>query len=84
MTPEKLDPGDDNRGAPDHRVERFEGLLLTRREPGDPFDQKLQVALDRPEIDVLGITSWHLRVVIVWHEIDLARSWLTSGYDERR
>jgi len=22
---------------------------------------------DRSEIDVLGITSWHQRVVIVWH-----------------
>jgi hypothetical protein len=26
-----------------------------------------QIGYDRPEIDVLGITSWHQRVVIVWH-----------------
>jgi hypothetical protein len=39
VPPEKLDPGDDDSGAPDHRVERFEGLLLA--EPRDLFDQEL-------------------------------------------
>ena len=36
VPPEKPDPGDDDRGAPDHRVEWLEGLLSA--EPGDPFD----------------------------------------------
>jgi hypothetical protein len=82
QSPEKLDPGDDDRGARDHRVKRLEGLLLA--EPRDRFDQGLQVGLDRPEIDVLGITSRHQRVVIVCHGMDRARLWLTIGYDEGR
>jgi hypothetical protein len=65
VPPEKLDPGDDHRGTPDHRVERLEGLLLA--EPSDPFDEELQVGLNGTEIDVLGITSWHEGAVIVWH-----------------
>jgi len=28
---------------------------------------EFQVGLDRSKIDVLRITSWHHRVVIVWH-----------------
>jgi hypothetical protein len=47
VPPEKLDPSDDDSGAPDHRVERLEGLLLA--EPLDPFDQELQVDFDRTE-----------------------------------
>jgi hypothetical protein len=66
MPPEKLDPGDDDRGAPDHRVKRLEGLLLA--EPGDPFDQELQVGLNGSEIDVLRVTSWYQWVMIVWHD----------------
>jgi len=62
--PEQLNPGDD-RGTPDHRVERLEGLLLA--EPLAPLDQEFQVGLDRRKIDVLGITSWHQLVIIVWH-----------------
>jgi hypothetical protein len=58
VPPEELDPGNDNRGAPDHRVERLEGLLLA--EPRDPFDQELQVGLNGTEIDVLGIASWRV------------------------
>ena len=65
MPPEKLDPGDDDRRTPDHRIERLQSLLLA--EPRDPLDQDLQIGLDRPEIDVLGITSRHGWVVIVWH-----------------
>ena len=65
MPPEKVDPRDDDRGAPDDRIERFEGLLLT--EPRDPFDQELQVGLNGTEIDVLGIPGRHRRVVVVWH-----------------
>jgi hypothetical protein len=61
---EKLDPGDDDRGAPNHCVERLEGLLLA--EPRDPFDQELQVGLNGTEIDVLRVTSWHQWVMIVW------------------
>jgi hypothetical protein len=63
--PEKLDPGDDDRGAPDHHLERLEGLLLA--EPRDLFDQELHVGLNGTEIDVLGILSRHEWVVIVWH-----------------
>jgi hypothetical protein len=44
-----------------------------------PFDEELQVGLNGIEIDVLRVTSWHEWVVIVWHEIDGARSWLTVG-----
>ena|SRR6516162_5243368 len=65
MPTEKLDPRDDDRGTPDHRVERLEGLLLA--EPLNPLDQEFQVGLDRTEIDVLAITSWHGWVVVVWH-----------------
>jgi len=36
------------------------------------------------EIYSFGITPWHQGMVIVWHEIDPARSWLTVGYDEGR
>jgi len=82
VPPEKLDPGDDDRSAPDHCVERLQGLLLA--EPRDLFDQELKIGLDRTEIDVLGIPSWHRGMVIVWHGIDHARSWLTVGYDEKR
>jgi hypothetical protein len=57
VPPEKLDPRDDDRGTTDHRIKRLEGLLLA--EPRDPFDQELQVGLDRTEIDVLGVTSRH-------------------------
>jgi hypothetical protein len=56
MPPENLEPSDDDRGAPDHRVERLEGLLLA--EPRDLLHQERKVGLDRSEIDVLGITSW--------------------------
>jgi hypothetical protein len=63
VPPEKLEPGDDDRGAPDHRVERLEGLLLA--EPRDLLDQEFKVGLDRSEID--GITSWLHWAVFVWH-----------------
>jgi len=65
VPPEKLDPGDDDRGAPDHCVERLEGLLLA--EPLAPLDQELQVGLDGTDIDVLRIPARHDGVVIVWH-----------------
>ena len=52
MPPEKLDPGDDDRGTPDHRVKRLQGLHLA--EPLRPFDQELQVGLNSTEIDVFG------------------------------
>ena len=77
MPPKQLDPCDDDRGAPDHRIERLEGLLPAV--PLKPLDQELQVGLDRREIDVL---SWHEWVVIVWHDDRYATSWLTTGYDE--
>ena len=67
VPPEKFDPGDDDRGSPDHRIERLQGLLLAV--PLRPFDRELQVGFDRPEIDALGVTSWHERVTIVWHGI---------------
>jgi len=51
--PEKLDPGDDDRGTSDHCVERLERLLFA--EPLRPFDQALQIGLDRTEIDVFRI-----------------------------
>ena len=57
MLPEKLDPGDDDRRTPDHRIERFEGLLLA--EPLRPLDQELKVGLNGTEIDVLGLLSRH-------------------------
>ena len=71
MPPEQFNPSDDDRGTSDHRVERFEGLLPA--EPLDPLYEVFQVGLDRTEIDVLGITSRHGWVVIVWHTIDRAR-----------
>ena len=55
MPPEKLNPGDDDRGTPDHCIERLEGLLLA--EPRKPFDQELQVGFNRTEINVFGIPS---------------------------
>ena len=82
MPPEQFNPSDDDRGTSDHRVERFEGLLPA--EPLDPLYEVFQVGLDRTEIDVLGITSRHGWVVIVWHAIDRPTSWLTTGYDEGR
>jgi hypothetical protein len=57
VSPEKLDPQDDYPGAANYDVERLEGLLLARRESGDPVDQEFYVRLDRAEIDVFGITS---------------------------
>jgi len=65
VPPEKLDPGDDDRGAPDHRVERLKRLLPAV--PLDPLYEEFEIGLDRTEIDVLGIPSWHGWVVIVWH-----------------
>ena len=55
MPPEKLDPGDDDGGTPDHYVDRLEGLLPA--EPLNSFDQEFEIGLDRTEINVLGITS---------------------------
>jgi len=46
--------------GPDTEADQF----ASRREPRDPFNQELQVAVDAPEIDILGITSWHRPVVI--------------------
>jgi len=64
VPPKQFDPGDDDRGAPDHRVERLEGLLLA--EPREPLDQELKIGLYGTVIDVLGITSRrHYGVVIV-------------------
>ena len=63
--PEQLDPGDDDRGTPDHRIDGLQRLLPA--EPLDPFDQELKIGLYSTEIDVLGITSRHWRMVIVWH-----------------
>jgi hypothetical protein len=40
-------------------------LLLA--EPLAPLDQALKVGLNRREIEVLGITSRHGKVKIVWH-----------------
>jgi hypothetical protein len=77
VPPEQLDPGDDDRGTPNHRVERLEGLLLAV--PLNPFDQEFEIGLDRTKIDILGIPSRHRGVVVVWHEIDRATSWLMSG-----
>jgi len=57
VPPEKLDPGNDDRGAPDHRVKRLEGLLLTV--PLDPLYEELQVGLNGTEIDVLRVKSRH-------------------------
>jgi hypothetical protein len=67
--PEKLDPGDDDRSTPDHRVERLEGLLLTRRKLPQPLHDEFNLGLDRTEIDVLGGVrrGSHRVVVIVSH-----------------
>ena len=67
MTPKQFDPGDDDRGTPDHRVKRLQGLFLA--EPLAPLDQELKVGLDGTEIDVLGIPPWQGWVVIVWHSV---------------
>jgi len=82
MPPEQFKPSDDDRGRPDHRIDGLEGLLAAG--PNDLFDQEFEIGLDRTEIDVLGITSRHGWVVIVWHAIDRPTSWLTTGYDEGR
>jgi len=67
VPPQKLDPGNYDRGAPDHRIDGLENLLLAGGEPRDPIDEELQVSLDRSKIDVLRITSRHDGVVIVGH-----------------
>jgi hypothetical protein len=47
--------------------------------------KELKVGLNGTEIDVLGITTWHEWVVIVWaYATNHARSWLMVGYDEGR
>jgi hypothetical protein len=53
------------RGAPDHRVERLEGLLSAV--PLASLYKEIEIGLDRTEIDVLGVMSWYQGVVIVWH-----------------
>ena len=80
MPPEQFKPSDDDRGRPDHRIDGLEGLLAAG--PNDLFDQEFEIGLDRTEIDVLGITSRHGWVVIVWHAIDRPTSWVTDGYGE--
>jgi hypothetical protein len=82
MPPEQLDPRDDQAGTPDHRIERSQGLLSA--EPLDPLYEEFEIGFDRTEIDVLSVMLWHGWVVIVWHAIDRARSWLKTGYDEGR
>ena len=82
MPPKKFYPRDHDRGTADHRVDGFEGLLLA--EPLYPLDQELDIGLHPTEIYSFGITRWHQGVVIIWHKIDRARSWLTVGYDEGR
>jgi hypothetical protein len=82
VPPKKLYPRDDDRGTADHRVDGFECLLLA--EPLYPLDQELDIGLHPTEIYSFGITPWHQGVVIIWHAIDCARSWLTDGYDEGR
>jgi hypothetical protein len=77
MPPEKLDPCDDDRGTADHYKDGLQGLLLA--EPRNPLDQELDIGFDRTQIDVLRVTSWHQRVMIVWHEINRARSWLMKS-----
>jgi hypothetical protein len=47
------------------------------RQLREPFDQELQVALDAPEIYVLGLLSRHGEVEIVWHNALLARAFLS-------
>jgi hypothetical protein len=70
VTPEKLDLGDDL-PALDHYVERLEGCFLRGREPRDPLNQELPGRSLGHRIDVLGITSWHQWVMIVWHPVDM-------------
>jgi hypothetical protein len=82
VPPKKFYPRDHDRGTADHRVDGFEGLLLA--EPLYPLDQELDIGLHPTEIYSFGITPWHQGVVIIWHKIDRARSWLTVGYDEGR
>jgi hypothetical protein len=47
--------------------------------PLDSLYEELQVGLDRTEIDVLGIPSWHGWPVIVWHADRDARLRLTTA-----
>jgi hypothetical protein len=78
MSPEQFNPGDDDGGTPDHRLERPKGLLLAKS--FRPLDQELQVGLDRSEIDLFRIASWQIRrVVVVWHAIDRARMGLMGA-----
>ena len=65
VPPKQFDPSDDDGGTPDHRVERLQRLLPA--EPLEPLDQEFEVGLDRPKIDVLGITSRQNRQRSVWH-----------------
>ena len=58
VPPENLEPGDDEPGRADHHVERFEGCLLSGRQPHDLLHQEFKVGLDHSEVDVLGIPSW--------------------------
>jgi hypothetical protein len=64
----QLYPGYNEPGTTGDHQEWSQGQLLPRREFREPLHDKLQVGLDRREIDVLGIPSRHQRVVlIVWH-----------------
>jgi hypothetical protein len=60
VPPEKLDPGDDDRRAPDHRVERLERLLPAM--PLGPLNQEFEIGLDRTEVDAsrlrIGMGGW--------------------------
>jgi hypothetical protein len=78
MSPEQFDPQDDDTGAPHDHVKPFEGLLQSGWEPRGPLYQELDIGLHPTEIDALGIRSSIEGVVIVWHAIDHARSWLMS------
>jgi hypothetical protein len=80
VPPKQFNPGNDDRRTPGHCVERLERLFPAK--PLEPLDQEFEIGLDRTEIDVLGITSRHEWVVIVWHDDRYATSWLTTGYDE--
>jgi hypothetical protein len=53
VPPEQLDPGDDDRGTADHRVDGF------LAEPLYPLDQELDIGLHPTEIYSFGITPWH-------------------------
>jgi hypothetical protein len=48
--PEKLDPQDDEPGAPEHDVERFECLLFPRRQPCELEFDEIEVFGNRGEI----------------------------------